>query len=104
LSTNITLKSPINSTNGNTFCIQKKIEKISDGQNIHHILIVASGINFIDLSGMETLASEHNRCGFLAIFTKFLEPSLFMLSIDKVGILGVEVFAKNNTKDNNTPK
>ncbi|CAC9457524.1 Sulfate permease [uncultured Gammaproteobacteria bacterium] len=41
--------------------IQKKIEKISDGQNIHHILIVASGINFIDLSGMETLASEHNR-------------------------------------------
>jgi SulP family sulfate permease len=27
----------------------------------HHILIVASGINFIDLSGMETLASEHNR-------------------------------------------
>jgi SulP family sulfate permease len=27
--------------------IQKKIEKISDGQNIHHILIVASGINFI---------------------------------------------------------
>jgi SulP family sulfate permease len=41
--------------------IQKKIEKISDGQNIHHILIVASGINFIDLSGMETLISEHNR-------------------------------------------
>jgi SulP family sulfate permease len=41
--------------------IGKKIEKISDGQNIHHILIVASGINFIDLSGMETLASEHNR-------------------------------------------
>ena len=40
--------------------IQKKIEKISDGQNIHHILIVASGINFIDLSGMGTLISKHN--------------------------------------------
>jgi len=41
--------------------IQKKIEKISDGQGVHHILIVASGINFVDLSGTEALISENNR-------------------------------------------
>jgi len=41
--------------------IQKRIAKISDIEKINHILIVASGINFIDLAGAEALVSENNR-------------------------------------------
>jgi len=41
--------------------IQKRIARISDIEGIHHILIVASGINFIDLAGSEALVAEHNR-------------------------------------------
>ncbi|CAC9505881.1 Sulfate permease [uncultured Gammaproteobacteria bacterium] len=74
--------------------IQKKIEKISDGQNIHHILIVASGINFIDLSGMETLISEHNRLkrkdgglyfvGLKAPVYQFLAQAHFVKKIGRI--------------------
>jgi SulP family sulfate permease len=41
--------------------IQKRICKIADQEGIYHILIVASGINFIDLAGAEALVSENNR-------------------------------------------
>jgi len=41
--------------------IQKRIAKISDNERINHILIVGSGINFIDLAGAEGLVSENNR-------------------------------------------
>jgi SulP family sulfate permease len=41
--------------------IQKQIARISDNENIYHILIVGTGINFIDLAGAEALVSEHNR-------------------------------------------
>ena len=41
--------------------IQKRIAKIADNENIYNILIVASGINFIDLAGAESLISENNR-------------------------------------------
>ncbi len=41
--------------------IQKRIATISENQRINHILIVASGINFIDLAGTEALISENNR-------------------------------------------
>ena len=41
--------------------IQKRIARISDIEKINHILIVASGINFIDLAGAEALVSENNR-------------------------------------------
>jgi len=41
--------------------IQNRIQQIVDGEDIKHILIVASGINFIDLSGAEVLVSENNR-------------------------------------------
>jgi len=39
--------------------IHKNISKISEKEGIHHILIDASGINFIDLAGAETLVSEN---------------------------------------------
>lgn len=41
--------------------IQKRIAGISDNEGINHIMIVSSGINFIDLAGAEALVSEHNR-------------------------------------------
>jgi len=41
--------------------IQKRISKIVENERIHHILIVSSGINFIDLAGAEALVSENNR-------------------------------------------
>ncbi len=41
--------------------IQKRLAKISDNERIYHILVVASGINFIDLAGAEALVAENNR-------------------------------------------
>jgi len=41
--------------------IQKRIAAIADKERIYHILIDASGINFIDLAGAEALVSENNR-------------------------------------------
>ncbi len=41
--------------------IQKRISQISDQEQIYNILIIASGINFIDLVGSEALVSEHKR-------------------------------------------
>jgi SulP family sulfate permease len=41
--------------------IQKRIAEIMDNENIYHILIEASGINFVDLAGAEALVSENDR-------------------------------------------
>jgi len=41
--------------------IQKRIGQIVDNEKIHHILIVATGINFIDLAGGEALVDENRR-------------------------------------------
>ncbi|MDH5711712.1 MAG: SulP family inorganic anion transporter [Gammaproteobacteria bacterium] len=41
--------------------IQKRIAQITDHERINHILIVATGINFIDLAGAEALVAENNR-------------------------------------------
>ncbi len=41
--------------------IQKRIEKIVNNEKIYHILIVGSGINFIDLAGAEALVTENSR-------------------------------------------
>ncbi|MDB4027135.1 sulfate permease [Candidatus Thioglobus sp.] len=41
--------------------IQKQITQIVDNQRIYHILIVASGVNFIDLAGIEALLIENTR-------------------------------------------
>ena len=39
--------------------IQNRIANIVENERIYHILIVASGINFIDLAGAEALMAEH---------------------------------------------
>jgi len=41
--------------------IQDTIHGIVENQQIYHILIVSSGINFIDLSGAEMLITENKR-------------------------------------------
>ena len=41
--------------------IQKQLSRIVDNQRIYHILIVASGVNFIDLAGIEALLNENKR-------------------------------------------
>jgi SulP family sulfate permease len=41
--------------------IQKMMAKIADNERIYHILIVASGINFIDLAGVEAFVNENSR-------------------------------------------
>jgi len=41
--------------------IQNRIQQIVENERIFHILIVGSGINFIDLSGAEMLVNENRR-------------------------------------------
>lgn len=41
--------------------IQNKISQIAENEQIFHILIDASGVNFIDLAGAEALVSENNQ-------------------------------------------
>ncbi len=41
--------------------IQNRLAAISDKEGINHILIIASGINLIDLAGAEGLIAEHKR-------------------------------------------
>ena len=41
--------------------IQKRINKIAENERIYNILIVGSGINFIDLAGARGLIEENNR-------------------------------------------
>jgi SulP family sulfate permease len=41
--------------------IQNRIQKIREQEDVKHILILGSGINFIDLAGAEALVSENNR-------------------------------------------
>jgi sulfate permease, SulP family len=41
--------------------IQNRIAQIVDIERVNHILIISSGINFIDLAGAEMLVAENNR-------------------------------------------
>lgn len=41
--------------------IQKRIAQIAEREEIYHILIEASGVNFIDLAGAEALVTENRR-------------------------------------------
>ena len=54
--------------------IQKQISRIVDNQRIYHILIVASGVNFIDLAGIEGLLIEHRRL-------KTLNGNLYLVDV-----------------------
>jgi len=55
--------------------IQKQISQIVDNQRIYHILIVATGVNFIDLAGIEGLLIENKRL-------KEYNGSLYFVSVN----------------------
>ena len=76
--------------------IQKQISQIVDNQRIYHILIVASGVNFIDLAGIEALLIENKRLKaqngslyFVAVKSTAYE---FMEKVNFVNEIGRENF------------
>ena len=76
--------------------IQKQISQIVDNQRIYHILIVASGVNFIDLAGIEALLIENKRLKaqngslyFVAVKSKAFE---FMEKVNFVNEIGRDNF------------
>ena len=76
--------------------IQKQISQIVDNQRIYHILIVASGVNFIDLAGIEALLIENKRLKaqngslyFVAVKSTALE---FMEKVNFVNEIGRDNF------------
>jgi len=76
--------------------IQKQISRIVDNQRIYHILIVASGVNFIDLAGIEALLLENKRLKakngslyFVAVKTQAMD---FMEKVNFVDEIGRENF------------
>ena len=76
--------------------IQKQLSRIVDNQRIYHILIVASGVNFIDLAGIEALINENKRLKaqngslyFVAVKSTAFE---FMEKVNFVNEIGRENF------------
>ncbi len=71
--------------------IRDRIQRIVENEGIKHILIVASRINFIDLSGAEMLVNENNRLkkmgggiyftGLKASVYEFAAKSCFIIKI-----------------------
>lgn len=59
--------------------IQSHLATIVEQQRIHHILIIGTGINFIDLSGSEMLATEARRLENLGggLYFADLKPSVY---------------------------
>ena len=59
--------------------IQNRLHHIVENEKIHHILIVGTGINFIDLSGAEMLATEGRRLAQLGggLYFAELKPSVY---------------------------
>ena len=76
--------------------IQKQISQIVDNQRIYHILIVASGVNFIDLAGIEGLLIEHRRLkalnGNLYLVDVKFSTYEFMEKVNFVNEIGRENF------------
>ena len=89
--------------------IQKQISRIIDNQRIRHILIVASGVNFIDLAGMEGLLVEDKRLKklngslyFVAVKSsvrEFMEKAHFVDEIGEDNFFEIKEDAINNIYD-----
>ena len=77
---------------GSVNYIQHRLHKITDHENIYHIMIEGSGINFIDLSGAEMLVAEANRLKkaggglyFVGLKEKVYENISKSLIVSKIG-------------------
>jgi len=59
--------------------IQTRLNEITDSERINHILIIGTGINFIDLSGEEMLVSEAQRLEKLGggLYFADLKPNVY---------------------------
>ncbi len=59
--------------------IQSRISRIIENEQCYHILVLGSGINFIDLSGSEMLASEAKRLKALGggLYFASLKPKVY---------------------------
>lgn len=59
--------------------IQTRLNEITDSERISHILIIGTGINFVDLSGEEMLLSEARRLEKLGggLYFADLKPSVY---------------------------
>ncbi len=59
--------------------IRNRLQSISDNERIYHILIIGSGINFIDLSGAEALVAENRRLMSMGggLYFADLKPSVY---------------------------
>ncbi len=84
---------------GSINAIQKRLQKITDQEGIKNILIIGTGINFIDLSGAEMLVSEANRLKRMGGGLYFAElKSRVYSSVDKscfIAKIGNEYFYDN---------
>ncbi|CAK8712209.1 MAG: sulfate permease, SulP family [Candidatus Electronema aureum] len=72
--------------------IQSRLAEISDKEGIRHILIIATGINMIDLAGAEALAAEDNRLKNMngGLYFVDMKPSVYEIAaksglIKKIG-------------------
>ena len=59
--------------------IQNRLSAIAENERIYHILIEASGINFIDLAGAEAMATEQKRLQAMGggLYFVGLKPSVY---------------------------
>ena len=79
--------------------IQDRLYQIAETGGIHHILILASGINFIDLSGVEMLEQEAERLQEKGggLYFVGLKPSVYQ-SISRTHIF--QIIGNNHLFDN----
>ena len=73
---------------GSLSFIQNRIHQIVENENIYHILIISTGINFIDLSGEDMLITEAKRLNKLGggIYFSELKASVYE-TISKQGFV-----------------
>ena len=59
--------------------IQTRLNEITDNERVNHILIIGTGINFVDLSGEEMLLSEAHRLEKLGggLYFADLKPNVY---------------------------
>uniref|UniRef100_UPI0040564628 SulP family inorganic anion transporter n=1 Tax=Candidatus Electrothrix sp. TaxID=2170559 RepID=UPI0040564628 len=64
--------------------IQNRIAEISDNEGIYNILIIATGINLIDLAGAEALIAENNRLKNMngGLYFVNMKPSVYQFAAE----------------------